>query len=188
MWNCRGPCATPTSPCTHNTIKFVMISKDFFDTLLTVKICGLLLFLPAVAAGWLFSTFSGDSWRKCSLGKMVEVKTIFFCSWDIVDQFSRSCRPPVGTCSLPNIAEEAYVHVIWWSVYLCPNSDMSCPCRYGLECLFRYYSYGLEKKFRPDIFKDFQEETIKDYEAGKWWSQGLFNDGCSRTGLCGSKA
>lgn len=49
-----------------------------------------------------------------------------------------------------------------------PNT-LSCPmcCRYGLECLFRYYSYGLEKKFRPDIFKDFQEETIKDYEAGK---------------------
>lgn len=40
-------------------------------------------------------------------------------------------------------------------------------CRYGLECLFRYYSYGLERKFRPDIFKDFQEETMKDYEAGK---------------------
>lgn len=39
--------------------------------------------------------------------------------------------------------------------------------RYGLECLFRYYSYGLERKFRPDIFKDFQEETMKDYEAGK---------------------
>lgn len=45
------------------------------------------------------------------------------------------------------------------------------PCRYGLECLFRYYSYGLEKKFRPDIFKDFQEETIKDYEAGRWLFQ-----------------
>jgi hypothetical protein len=41
--------------------------------------------------------------------------------------------------------------------------------RYGLECLFRYYSYGLEKKFRLDIFKDFQEETMKDYEAGKSW-------------------
>uniref|UniRef100_A0A671KM57 Uncharacterized protein n=1 Tax=Sinocyclocheilus anshuiensis TaxID=1608454 RepID=A0A671KM57_9TELE len=39
--------------------------------------------------------------------------------------------------------------------------------RYGLECLFRFYSYGLERKFRPDIFKDFQEETIKDYEAGQ---------------------
>ena len=40
-------------------------------------------------------------------------------------------------------------------------------CRYGLECLFRYFSYGLERKFRPDIFKDFQEETMKDYEAGE---------------------
>jgi la-related protein 1 len=33
--------------------------------------------------------------------------------------------------------------------------------------LFRYFSYGLERKFRPDIFKDFQEETMKDYEAGE---------------------
>ena len=39
--------------------------------------------------------------------------------------------------------------------------------RYGLECLFRFYSYGLEKKFRPDIFKEFQQETIKDYEDGQ---------------------
>ncbi|XP_069601846.1 la-related protein 1B isoform X2 [Ranitomeya imitator] len=39
--------------------------------------------------------------------------------------------------------------------------------RYGLECLFRFYSYGLEKKFRPDIFKDFQDETLKDYETGQ---------------------
>lgn len=37
-----------------------------------------------------------------------------------------------------------------------------------MECLFRYYSYGLEKKFRLDIFKDFQEETMKDYEAGEF--------------------
>lgn len=49
-------------------------------------------------------------------------------------------------------------------------------CRYGLECLFRYYSYGLEKKFRPDIFKDFQEETIKDYEAGK--ESHKYDSGC----------
>lgn len=39
-------------------------------------------------------------------------------------------------------------------------------CRYGLECLFRFYSYGLEKRFRPDLYKDFQEETIRDYENG----------------------
>ena len=39
--------------------------------------------------------------------------------------------------------------------------------RYGLECLFRYFSYGLEKKFRPNIYQDFQNETIADYESGK---------------------
>lgn len=42
--------------------------------------------------------------------------------------------------------------------------------RYGLECLFRFYSYGLEKKFRQEIFKDFQEETKRDYEAGNYHS------------------
>lgn len=38
--------------------------------------------------------------------------------------------------------------------------------RYGLECLFRFYSYGLEKRFRLDLFKDFQEETLRDFEKG----------------------
>uniref|UniRef100_A0A8C5RYJ1 La-related protein 1 n=1 Tax=Laticauda laticaudata TaxID=8630 RepID=A0A8C5RYJ1_LATLA len=38
---------------------------------------------------------------------------------------------------------------------------------YGLECLFRFYSYGLEMKFRQEIFKDFQEETKRDYESGQ---------------------
>ena len=39
--------------------------------------------------------------------------------------------------------------------------------RYGLECLFRFYSYGLEKKFRPDLYRDFQAETMKDCESGQ---------------------
>ena len=40
--------------------------------------------------------------------------------------------------------------------------------RYGVECMFRYYSYGLEKRFRADLFKDFQEEVIRDYENGRY--------------------
>ena len=39
---------------------------------------------------------------------------------------------------------------------------------YGIECLFRFYSYGLEKRFKLDLFKDFQVETIRDYENGGW--------------------
>ncbi len=50
------------------------------------------------------------------------------------------------------------------------------PLRYGMECLFRFYSYGLEKKFRSDIFRDFEECTIVDYKEGnlygleKFWA------------------
>ncbi len=39
--------------------------------------------------------------------------------------------------------------------------------RYGLECLFRFYSYGLERKFRPNLYKEFQAETLKDYDEGQ---------------------
>lgn len=62
--------------------------------------------------------------------------------------------------------EAATIHFPDMSLPLSSSTCTLC-CRYGLECLFRYYSYGLEKKFRPDIFKDFQEETMKDYEAGE---------------------
>ena len=43
---------------------------------------------------------------------------------------------------------------------------MFCILRYGLECLFRFYSYGLEKKFKADLFKDFQTETMRDHDLG----------------------
>jgi la-related protein 1 len=38
--------------------------------------------------------------------------------------------------------------------------------RYGLECLFRFYTYGLEKHFRQELFDDFQRETLRDHDAG----------------------
>lgn len=44
-----------------------------------------------------------------------------------------------------------------------------CSLRYGVECLFRYYSYGLEKKFRKEVFDDFQEQTLSDYKNGQSW-------------------
>jgi hypothetical protein len=46
--------------------------------------------------------------------------------------------------------------------------------RYGLECLFRFYSYGLEEKFRPDIYKDFQTETLRDFESGQLYGMEKF--------------
>lgn len=45
-----------------------------------------------------------------------------------------------------------------------------------MECLFRFYSYGLEKRYRKELFEDFQELTLADYERGhlygleKFWA------------------
>ena len=42
--------------------------------------------------------------------------------------------------------------------------------------MFRFYSYGLEKKFREHIFQDFQELALWDYHRGhlygleKFWA------------------
>ncbi|CAF4184464.1 unnamed protein product, partial [Rotaria sordida] len=38
---------------------------------------------------------------------------------------------------------------------------------YGVECLFRFYTYDLEKHFRQHVFEDFQQETLCDHEAGQ---------------------
>ena len=32
---------------------------------------------------------------------------------------------------------------------------------YGLECLFRFYSYGLEKKFKPEMYSEFEAMTVR---------------------------
>ncbi|PIO76464.1 la domain protein [Teladorsagia circumcincta] len=39
--------------------------------------------------------------------------------------------------------------------------------RYGIEALFRFYSYGLEKKFRPEIYKNFVKDCIADVKNGQ---------------------
>ena len=41
--------------------------------------------------------------------------------------------------------------------------DAAINSRYGLECLFRFFSLSLEKKIIPDVYDDFQRLTIQDY-------------------------
>ncbi len=44
------------------------------------------------------------------------------------------------------------------------NLGSVLPLRYGMECIFRFYSYGLEKKFKEDLYRDFEDMTLRDFE------------------------
>ena len=65
--------------------------------------------------------------------------------------------------------KQVYLHV-------CEYNNTLFLYRYGLECLFRFYSYGLEKFYRKELFQDFQELTLADYDRGhlygleKFWA------------------
>ena len=47
---------------------------------------------------------------------------------------------------------------------------------YGIECLFNFYSYGLESRFNDELYSDFEDLTLMDYEQGslygleKFWA------------------
>jgi len=39
---------------------------------------------------------------------------------------------------------------------------------YGLQTIFRFYSYGLEKNFEMAKWQDFQELILSDITFGNW--------------------
>ncbi len=41
------------------------------------------------------------------------------------------------------------------------EEDARSNYHYGMECLFRFYSYGLEKAFRLDLYKEFEDATLR---------------------------
>ncbi len=43
-------------------------------------------------------------------------------------------------------------------------------CRYGAECLFRMYSYGMEREYRASLFNDFQQLTLRDLREGRLYA------------------
>ena len=44
--------------------------------------------------------------------------------------------------------------------------DAEAGYHYGIECLFRFYSYGLESRFKADLFEDFVQMVLWDCNKG----------------------
>ncbi len=47
------------------------------------------------------------------------------------------------------------------------RSDNVAGFSYGMECLYRFYSYGLEKYFRRGPFEDFTKYVLEDFKNGE---------------------
>tara|TARA_R110002073_G_scaffold264089_1_gene427125 strand:- start:591 stop:923 length:333 start_codon:yes stop_codon:yes gene_type:complete len=73
---------------------------------------------------------------------------------------------PATYCYWSNSLRTSFdLDVYNWFRYEAMN-DARTGDMYGMQCLFRFYSYGLEKNFKSGIFQDFQEYVLMDCEAG----------------------
>jgi la-related protein 1 len=69
-------------------------------------------------------------------------------------------------CYLSNSLRDTFDYTIYERFRENAIGDAARGKMYGVQCLFRFYSYGLEKRFDSRVFEDFQTCVIMDCESG----------------------
>lgn len=55
---------------------------------------------------------------------------------------------------------------MYFEFLTCAREDRALGATYGIQCLYRYCSYGLETNWNPEIFETFEDEAMDDYWKG----------------------
>ena len=98
-----------------------------------------------------FSSFRYQSFKQRCLkdrmekgaGKSAQMNTLF-CFWT---NYLRNC-----------FSQKIYEEFKHFAV-----EDNEAGFKYGIQCLFRFYSFGLEIQFRPELFLEFQRLALVEY-------------------------
>lgn len=84
-----------------------------------------------------------------------------FWSLFLRDNFNRNMYNEFRKLAVED-AEAGFVDIFHFLRFI----DFHFSFRYGIESLFRFYSVGLEKKMRPQLYTDFQQTVIDDVKRG----------------------
>ena len=103
--------------------------------------------------------------KKLGPGKSDEMNTLYrFYSYFLRTNFVATMYAEFRDCAL----EDAGLRPPGGEGEPAANAANPAPgCRYGLECLFRFYSYGLEQKFRAHVYAEFEQLTLRDVKEAK---------------------
>lgn len=106
--------------------------------------------------------------ERVGIGLSHDMSALFrFWSFFLRNNFNRLVSDQCLWLYLVSIVQRSHVaRKVYEEFRRLAREDAAAGFTYGMECLYRYYSYGLEASFRRGPFDDFQKFVLEDYKSG----------------------